>query len=369
MCRSQIGSNIAMSMDPRQFSSDSEDEEMTKEMQTEEEEKEEDDTVSSESDDEFAVERTPLVQERPLEVEEEDDEIGDIETNPFVECEQSFKTFKRHLKLWFFGNIIVLIVWTSLFGLSLVLHFKYKESCERANAFGTIGVCLLAFLTIRHLASSILLGSALYHSRKINHQEGFRSAMHSYEDILDTIDFGKSENIQKYVKKMKHNRATKSTIEMGRALDMFNYTKKIAHVSLSPVELPSRRYPAAMTSTPTADNIKKAMRSLSDSYFLNGHLQNETIANVKRSSVHETKNGAYQHYKILIGLCSFDVVPLFSVVVYIMIGAETVDYQPLVPGSRVCGTSLAFNWIVVGIFILHNIVCIFPVYFRLFVNK
>ena len=65
-------------------------------------------------------------------------------------------------------------------------------------------------------------------------------------------------------------------------------------------------------------------------------------------------------------MCAVDAVPLFSIIFYVIAGAEAPSFTPKVQGTTVCDASNTLNWIVVGVCLFHNALCITPAIVKLF---
>ena len=116
--------------------------------------------------------------------EDEDDENEDEESNPFIEGEKKLAILPKQLMTTFVCTTLIAIVWVVLSSISVLLHIEYRKKCNTSDAFGTFGICLLVFMTIRYTTSAILLGFATYRCSKINKRCGFEKLAEQYQSML-----------------------------------------------------------------------------------------------------------------------------------------------------------------------------------------
>ena len=64
------------------------------------------------------------------------DDHSDTDGDPFVTEENILLTLKKQMKYWFVGNVLLLLVWTVFFSVSVALYYKHMEGCTHSNEFG-----------------------------------------------------------------------------------------------------------------------------------------------------------------------------------------------------------------------------------------
>lgn len=253
-----------------------------------------------------------------------------------LDSEITVTNVRREIKTRLFGNLLILLVWVGMLCGSITLHLKYRDECTNVTGFSTLGLCLLALLTVRHATSCSLYAASLYYVCRIFHKKS-----RTITDVPPTDPETSAptlycmQNI--YSQGLQNEKPMKSTIHTGVLLDRAKFGKTL----LAPQNF------SMPSSSPSSKNLAEAVLSLKQvakktSAYNCSKAQNFNDANRRR---------------LIWTMGCFDAVPLFSIIVYITVGAETPFAE-----AATCHDLLIFNWVVVGIFIVHNAICILAAY-------
>ena len=145
--------------------------------------------------------------------------------------------------------------------------------------------------------------------------------------------------------------AVKATVDMGRKIDMFNYVRALMVSRNSKLRQPHIDIPHNIL----PKTLSNAMSSLKNCHLLtNGDSLKHAYG--QRQDHHDDNT------RLLYIMAGIDSVPLLSLIFFIFVGIET--ELPSVETS-ICVVSLAFNWMLIAIFILFCSACCTPLFFRI----
>lgn len=294
-------------------------------------------------------------------VHQNDDEHDESEEecNPFIEGEQKLVILRKDFKIALIGTTVVTTVWAVLGGISIGIYADYRKKCATQNTFGMFGICMLIYMMLRYMFIAIVLGVALYHS---SNKREFEKLANQYNAMLEKVSTSRNESVKRHVTKGTSTAATKATIGMGQDIEMFNHVKRLTsphHFNAS-----KRRHHSDMPHNVLSKILSSAMTSMKNCVLMQETLRGKGAYSC--SQKHDRDDRKYKK-RVLLFLAGVDITPLLSSICYVFVGI-TAELPPYTENT-VCVVSLAFNWTLVGIFILYSIVCCFPLFFRIFQKK
>lgn len=187
-----------------------------------------------------------------------------------------------------------------------VIRGKFVAECEPLDVFGLLGVCIFTFMALRCTCATALLAVAGWRMRG------------TAPSRLDS--------------------AGRGTVLMGEEVARFQHARAMVQA------MPLKPF------NPATD-----MRILDDDDDDRPPKARITSGAARRTTWCTT---------IRISL-AIDIVPVFSLVFFVFLGTEIPIYDPIVPFSPWCQTSLIFNWASMTVLILHVVCTLVPLYYNL----
>lgn len=281
--------------------------------------------------------------------------------NPFLGGEKSLCILKSRLKTWVVGNGVLSLVWMVLLATSVTLHVWGKEhECNFSIGFRIMGIGILTLLTLRYLGTFFVGAAALYYCAKFCKKPGFQRLARGYPQILEDVTCGRWEGIHRHVIESGCTPSTKATIDMGRDLDMFHLVKELTSLDSS-----SWKRLNSLAHKDTVMALNEAFETLDKPCG-----KGLKVALTDKDKGQKCLKPNLKPLGFLFTWGCLDTVPLLTVILYILIGTETSDYQPIpVHTGHVCADILTFNWVMVGIFLLHNIFSTSALCLKAFVSE
>ena len=249
--------------------------------------------------------------------EESTDNI-DIQT---TRQNEPLPVFYKRVKWWFILNCSVTMVWLTCFCFAITYYVLFPKRCTDSNVFGTFGLCLAAYLFLRYMFATFVTGVAWYRLRKMG-----------ISHMITTPDLKQA------------------------------YTARILNMNNSMAFRNDIRDTLMKTMENTQEIIPgEIQRDRGNTVF---RFPPQIIQQMDTQCENETYSFKTQYWRVYM-MCMVEVVPMFSIIFYIIAGAEAPSFDPRIPGSNICDASHTFNWVLLSICLLHNSICLLPLTIRL----
>ena len=204
----------------------------------------------------------------------------------------------------------------------------------------------------------------------------FQRLISDYDAILESMrECRPDHGINKYVTKRKCSNATEATVAMGRSLDMFHHVRMMT--SVHAFSTPKTKHVATMSHDEMTVKLNGAIESLRRCYLLRTkrHCLAQSAHGKYLGSGNSKSNDSSANKTASMVMGCYDVIPMFSLIAYIIVGSENSlldDYHNNNNNNNnnnICMESLTFNWIVISLFIIHNLVLTLPICYRAVTGK
>ena len=110
--------------------------------------------------------------------------------------------FIQRMKMWFIINCVVSVVWLLLFCLCIGYYVEFKKKCRNADVFGTFGLCLSAYLFLRYLFCTVIIGTTW---KKLHYELATNTACTSPPSSYTKLSMFKTKRMEKTLSKWQDN--------------------------------------------------------------------------------------------------------------------------------------------------------------------
>lgn len=249
--------------------------------------------------------------------------------------------FYGRVRKWLAALLTVTLIWIALLCISISIHVHYVRHCEPNDAFGKFGLGLLSFLVVRYVADSGLAILAWRQCRKILgvHAHKRLSTMQEtcMEECVDGSDAGRHAICQ-----CPDTKAARETIKMG-------------------VAIAQQR---AITSS--IDNLILGHNDRTGVWHSH-QLRNEMLNSLNMLKLDDARDGGMLKRPhepggyVLRALIGVDSVSLLTCLFFMLMGTHVPSYTQ---SNSWCQTSYVFNWTIMTIVLLHNLLRLTPIVIR-----
>lgn len=261
---------------------------------------------------------------------------------------------------------------------AVVIHINYKRDCEPSDSFGKFAIATVAFLCFQfamNLTASCVTVTVGKSVRKRS-EDLVNKIVKLHEESAQEVLMENRNNIsedgitvQAYPTTITSTHLLQDVKNYGTNDGPFNKTAamgaQIRRRGLLQAELDIHfahersddNGTDISVTVPNYERPEKRMRSLLNELRLDDFVYKHDKKTMK--SFRDTRWGV-----LINSWIGLEIISISPIIFFIILGSDNVDYKPVVPYSKWCYASYAFNWSVIGFVLLHILGRVTPILAR-----
>lgn len=264
-------------------------------------------------------------------------------SNDYLNKTIDFNVSKPNYKKFCIFLAIGSLFWLVMLAVAVFLYVTYHKKCKFYNSFELFGICLLVYVNVRYVFD-LTLGLVTYCKRCKKE----RQRAENREELLPGSEALTAENPE-LTRRVTDGQCLCKTVDMSKKIESYTSNDVCIRCIL-------RQEPSSVNDF-TQEQLLSALANV-------GNIRKKWSLNEqKRTALHNLHN-------LKLGL---ETVPLLSVVFYfvIVINASHSNYVYDTHSSSEddgCHNVIAFNWVLLSVFIIHGLFKLLPILVCIFYN-